>query len=67
MRFYYRYCQVLINNVHCFCRKLPFLHLSICPKAFDEGFSDRKRLMQDNEFANLCVMPEFQQLLVQGI
>ncbi len=34
-------------------------------KAFDEGFSDRKRLMEDKEFATLRTTPQFQQLLVQ--
>jgi tetratricopeptide (TPR) repeat protein len=34
-------------------------------KAFDEGFSDRKRLMEDKEFASLRTTPQFQQLLAQ--
>jgi tetratricopeptide (TPR) repeat protein len=34
-------------------------------KAFDEGFKDRKRLMEDKEFATLRTTPQFQQLLVQ--
>lgn len=32
-------------------------------KAIDEGFSDRKKLMDDKEFASLHDMPEFQQLV----
>jgi tetratricopeptide (TPR) repeat protein len=34
-------------------------------KAFDEGFRDRKRLMEDKEFATLRATPQFQELLVQ--
>jgi hypothetical protein len=34
-------------------------------KAFDEGSSGRTGLMQDKEFANLRVTPEFWQSLVQ--
>ncbi len=34
-------------------------------KAMDEGFKDRKRLIEDNDFAVLRTMPQFQQLLDQ--
>lgn len=34
-------------------------------KAIDEGFNDRKRLMEDKEFALLRETPEFHQLLVE--
>lgn len=34
-------------------------------KAFDEGFDDRKHLMQDKEFASLRTTPEFHQLLLE--
>jgi tetratricopeptide (TPR) repeat protein len=32
-------------------------------KAMDEGFSDRKRLIEDKDFASLRTTPQFQQLL----
>ena len=34
-------------------------------KALDEGFNDRKRLMEDKGFASIRATPEFQQLLQQ--
>ena len=34
-------------------------------KALNEGFNDRKQLMEDKEFATLRTTPEFQQLLVE--
>ncbi len=34
-------------------------------KAMDEGFNDRKRLIEDKEFATLRTTPQFQQLLDQ--
>lgn len=34
-------------------------------KAMDEGFRDRKRLIEDKDFASLLTTPEFQQLLDQ--
>jgi tetratricopeptide (TPR) repeat protein len=34
-------------------------------KAMDEGFNDRKRLIEDKDFATLRTTPEFQQLLDQ--
>ncbi len=34
-------------------------------KAMDEGFKDRKRLIEDKDFASLLTTPEFQQLLDQ--
>jgi tetratricopeptide (TPR) repeat protein len=34
-------------------------------KAMDEGFNDRKRLIEDKEFAALRTTPQFQQLLEQ--
>jgi tetratricopeptide (TPR) repeat protein len=34
-------------------------------KAMDEGFKDRKRLIEDKEFASLRTTPEFQQLMDQ--
>jgi hypothetical protein len=34
-------------------------------KAMDEGFSDRKRLIEDKDFATLRTTPEFQHLLDQ--
>jgi tetratricopeptide (TPR) repeat protein len=34
-------------------------------KAMDEGFKDRKRLIEDTDFAVLRTMPQFQQLLDQ--
>jgi tetratricopeptide (TPR) repeat protein len=34
-------------------------------KAFDEGFRDRKRLMEDKEFASLRTTPKFQEMLDQ--
>ncbi len=34
-------------------------------KAMDEGFKDRKRLIEDKEFAGLRTTPQFQELLAQ--
>jgi tetratricopeptide (TPR) repeat protein len=39
--------------------------LSYLRKAFDEGFNDRKRLMEDKEFSVLRSTPEFHQLMVE--
>jgi tetratricopeptide (TPR) repeat protein len=39
--------------------------LNYLRKAFNEGFNDRKQLMEDKEFAALRTTPEFQQLLVE--
>jgi tetratricopeptide (TPR) repeat protein len=39
--------------------------LNYLRKAFNEGFSDRKQLMEDKEFAVLRATPEFHQLLVE--
>jgi tetratricopeptide (TPR) repeat protein len=35
-------------------------------KALEEGFDERKKLMEDPEFVSLRKMPEFQELLVTG-
>jgi tetratricopeptide (TPR) repeat protein len=39
--------------------------LNYLRKALNEGFNDRKQLMEDKEFATLRTTPEFQQLLVE--
>jgi tetratricopeptide (TPR) repeat protein len=39
--------------------------LAFLRKALDAGFNDRRRLMEDPDFAQLRDMPEFQQLLQQ--
>lgn len=39
--------------------------LAFLRKALDEGFKDRKRLMEDKGFASIRSTPEFQQLLQQ--
>lgn len=33
-------------------------------KALEEGFTDRKKFIEDSEFANLRAIPEFQQLMI---
>jgi tetratricopeptide (TPR) repeat protein len=39
--------------------------ISYLRKALDEGFKDRRALMQDKEFARLRSTPEFQQFIVE--
>ncbi len=34
-------------------------------KAINEGFNDRKKLLEDKEFATLRDVPEFQQLIAE--
>ena len=49
------YANVGMND-----RALQYLRM-----ALDEGFNDRKKLMEDKEFADLRETPEFQQLMAE--